>query len=391
MSPKLHEFVVVLQRDGQQTPWGIRLVGGSDLDTPLIITKVQCGSPAYGSLLRGDIISKIKEYDARDLRHEDAQMLFRTAGNEIKLVVHRDNKIALTQGLSNESSRCSSTIPPVSPVNCLNPDQPHRAPSPFLPGPGHYETAMAAPVDTLPHTVFPKLNESGGYVPPARPDSSASSRFSPMPTRDHQQEVQEETAAIVKQPYRTTPLILPGAKVKKDVMPTESYLRHHPNPAVRAAPSHDYHDVLMKQKVAHRQFNSPIGLYSDSNIENTIRQTVPLQGSPCPSPITRTLPSKIEGYKRTVVYDPSKSETYRAVQEEGYGDRVTEIPVPVQTKVFHPNRMVPGKKPVSPRPIPHPNSGIYSHVNTMGHNATDIPQSGSFKRLMYSVLGETDY
>lgn len=40
MSPKLHEFVVVLQRDGQQTPWGIRLVGGSDLDTPLIITKV---------------------------------------------------------------------------------------------------------------------------------------------------------------------------------------------------------------------------------------------------------------------------------------------------------------------------------------------------------------
>lgn len=58
---------------------------------------------------------------------------------------------------------------------------------------------MAAPVDTLPHTVFPKLNESGGYVPPARPDSSASSRFSPMPTRDHQQEVQEETAAIVKQ------------------------------------------------------------------------------------------------------------------------------------------------------------------------------------------------
>ncbi|XP_037905229.1 uncharacterized protein LOC119647941 isoform X9 [Hermetia illucens] len=191
------------------------------------------------------------------------------------------------------------------------------------------------------------------------------------------------------QPYRTTPLILPGAKVKKDVMPTESYLRHHPNPAVRAAPSHDYHDVLMKQKVAdsvlhrvvgedaasgkvaHRQFNSPIGLYSDSNIENTIRQTVP--------------------YKRTVVYDPSKSETYRAVQEEGYGDRVTEIPVPVQTKVFHPNRMVPGKKPVSPRPIPHPNSGIYSHVNTMGHNATDIPQSGSFKRLMYSVLGETDY
>lgn len=40
MSPKLHEFVVVLKRDGQSTPWGIRLVGGNDLDTPLIITRV---------------------------------------------------------------------------------------------------------------------------------------------------------------------------------------------------------------------------------------------------------------------------------------------------------------------------------------------------------------
>lgn len=40
MSPKLHEFAVVLQRDGQGTPWGIRLVGGNDLDTPLIITRV---------------------------------------------------------------------------------------------------------------------------------------------------------------------------------------------------------------------------------------------------------------------------------------------------------------------------------------------------------------
>lgn len=43
MSPKLHEFAVVLLRDGQGTPWGIRLVGGNDLDTPLIITRVGNG------------------------------------------------------------------------------------------------------------------------------------------------------------------------------------------------------------------------------------------------------------------------------------------------------------------------------------------------------------
>lgn len=40
MAPKLHEFSVILQRDGPQTAWGFRLVGGCDLDTPLIVTKV---------------------------------------------------------------------------------------------------------------------------------------------------------------------------------------------------------------------------------------------------------------------------------------------------------------------------------------------------------------
>lgn len=37
---KTSEVTVTLERDGLHTPWGIRLVGGSDLDTPLIITKV---------------------------------------------------------------------------------------------------------------------------------------------------------------------------------------------------------------------------------------------------------------------------------------------------------------------------------------------------------------
>ncbi|EDV94297.1 GH22528 [Drosophila grimshawi] len=104
---------------------------------------------------------------------------------------------------------------------------------------------------------------------------------------------------IQYQPYRTTPLVLPGAKVKKDAPSTDSYLRHYPNPAVRAHPGHDYHDSIMKQRVAdtmlhkvvgqdadtgrvfHKQFNSPIGLYSNHNIEDTIRTTVPLNAISC--------------------------------------------------------------------------------------------------------------
>ncbi|XP_055686032.1 PDZ and LIM domain protein 3 isoform X23 [Lutzomyia longipalpis] len=326
MSPKLNEFVVILQRDGAKTPWGIRLVGGSDLDTPLIITKVTLGSPAYGELVRGDIITKIQDYDSRDLRHEDAQHLFKNAGNKIKVVVQRN----------------------VSPAGARH----------------------QAPYESLPQTVFPHYNESGGYEAPQlspRPSSTAS--FSPQPSRDYQMEVQEEANTILNQPYRTTPLILPGAKVKKDSGPTESYLRHHPNPAMRAPPQHDFQDVLMKQKVVHKQFNSPIGLYSNDNIEKTIQQSSP-----------NSVP-----YKRTVLFDPLKSETYRAIQEESYDvGNAHEVPQPVQTKVFHPqSRGVPQKKPTATYPPVSPTYAV--------GDPNEIHQSGSFKRLMFSVLGDTSY
>ncbi|XP_054735666.1 uncharacterized protein LOC129242831 isoform X2 [Anastrepha obliqua] len=350
--------------------------------TPLISDEVQVGSPAYGEVLRGDIIAKIRDYDARDVSHGDAETLFRNAGNEIQIVVHRDSKIAYTQGLGAEPYRAG--LGP-SPANSNSPDLnsanvPHRGPSPFLPGPGQYERALQLPVDSLPQTVFPKLNASGGYVPPRE-----SGCFSPMPTRDHQQDVTEEQAAIVNQPYRTTPLVLPGAKVKKDAPTTESYLRYHPNPAVRANRGHDYHDSVMKQRVAdtmlhkvvgqdadtgrvfHKQFNSPIGLYSENNIENTIRQTVP--------------------YKKTLHFDPSKSETYKAIQEQGYGNGYApqEVTVPVQPKVYQPNRLAPGKKPLSSTPVSHT---TYNVVNTQDDT---IRQSSSFNRLMYSVLGASEY
>lgn len=54
------------------------------------------------------------------------------------------------------------------------------------------------------------------------------------------------------QPYRTTALVLPGAKVSRDPAPTMSYLRHHPNPMMRSRPA-EYEwvpaDIVKKQQV----------------------------------------------------------------------------------------------------------------------------------------------
>lgn len=425
MSPKPHDFLVTLQRSSPQVAWGIRLVGGTDLNAPLIITRVQVNSPAQKELLRGDIITKIDQYDARDLTHNDAQNLFRNAGNQIKITIRRDDKVALHQSAHHEPngygaySPAMSPVPPAYAAQPMSPvpqqqqqQKPHqhqnfpppdptsllpRVASPLPHGPHAYAAALEHPVDTLPHTVFPQLDASGGYHLPKTP-------YPPMaPNYD------EGSEALTNQPYRTTPLVLPGAKVpKKDVLPTESYLRHHPNPAMRAPPVHDFTDSLMRQKAAetiihrvvgeeppsgpklvHKQFNSPIGLYSDSNIETTVRAAAPQpQAVPSNGFTSRHRPTKIEGYKKTVVFDPSKSETYRALQE-GVGEGLQEVTTPVQPRAFHGNRMVPGKKPTAAHPAPQPE--FAQHVNSMGESNEKIHQSGSFKRLMHHVMMESDY
>lgn len=40
MSQLYHEFGVALERRSPEEPWGIRLAGGADLNSPLIIIRV---------------------------------------------------------------------------------------------------------------------------------------------------------------------------------------------------------------------------------------------------------------------------------------------------------------------------------------------------------------
>ncbi|XP_031841251.1 PDZ_signaling and DUF4749 domain-containing protein Zasp66 isoform X4 [Nomia melanderi] len=316
-------LIVKLKRSTTGRPWGIRIAGGADLGTPIVVTRSE-----NEALQRGDVIKKIDDYDVRDVRHVDAQKLLQTS-DSIKLVIERAK-------------------PPKTP----------ELPKSPVPPPCYDEFSRSVtPSETfvLPH--------------------------------EHLDEVREERIHL-SQPYRTTPLVLPGAKVKKDAPLGECYLRHHPNPMIRAAPHHyepAHPEVAMKQKVAesvlqrvlgpnevpkvvHKQFNSPIGLYSEQNIADTIK----CQASAIPP-------------KKPLKYDPSKSEAYKALQEEGLDDTVQEVKQPARTGVFspqkvHQNRVHP-VRPKSPAP----------YVNVLDDDGEKIHQSNSFKRIMYSVLGQTDY
>ncbi|XP_011565261.3 PDZ and LIM domain protein 3 isoform X7 [Plutella xylostella] len=348
---RLHTFVVTLRRESRDTNWGLRLVGGADLATPLIVTRVTPGSPAGRDLVRGDIIAKIDDYDARDLRHEDAQNLFKNAQNQIRIVVQ-------------------------------------RTPSPMAAPPYR---GGAGP-ESLPRTPIPPypVQTEGEY---------RAMMLSPSSNRT------DDTCdeSLQSQPYRTTPLVLPGAKVRREPGPTESYLRHHPNPAMRAPPHHDLRDTLMKQKVAesmlqrvvgeeagnkyvHKQFNSPINLYSEQNIANSVRQ----QTSPLPANGHYGRPHIVKSHKPTLLYDPAKSETFRLLQEEGLGELVQEVPTPIQPKVF---TAPPNKRP-APTPKPKQPEATQKGKQTTFVNSLQeehIQQSNSFKRLMFNVLDSSEY
>ncbi|XP_014613704.1 PREDICTED: PDZ and LIM domain protein 3 isoform X6 [Polistes canadensis] len=321
---KKQTLIIKLKRSSTGKPWGIRIAGGADLGSPIVVTRSE-----NEELQRGDVIRKIDDYDGRDVRHVDAQYLLQNS-ERIKLVVER------TKPAKNPGELPKSPVPPAS-----------------------YEEFIPSPIP--------------------------SDRF--QPPHEHLDEVREERAYL-SQPYRTTPLVLPGAKVKKDAPLGECYLRHHPNPMIRAAPHHyepAHPEVAMKQKVAetvlqrvlgpnevpkvvHKQFNSPIGLYSEQNIADTIK----CQAS--------AIPPKV-----SIKYDPSKSEAYKALQEEAFDDTVQERQ-PARTGVFSPQK-------VNHNRVSHarPKSPAASYVNVLDDDGEKIHQSNSFKRIMYSVLGQTDY
>ncbi|XP_071857947.1 PDZ_signaling and DUF4749 domain-containing protein Zasp66 isoform X8 [Bombus fervidus] len=233
--------IVKLKRSSTGKPWGIRIAGGADLGTPIVVTRSE-----NETLQRGDVIKKIDDYDTRDVRHVDAQNLLQNS-ESIRLVVER----------SEPSNASRINITTSSPIIQLN-------------------TGDRAAVTSLAKqrkipSELPKSPVPPPLIDEYRPSASSPEHLN-LP-HEHLDEVREERANL-SQPYRTTPLVLPGAKIKKDAPLGECYLRHHPNPMIRAAPHHyeqAHPEVAMKQKVVHKQFNSPIGLYSEQNIADTIK------------------------------------------------------------------------------------------------------------------------
>ncbi|KAL1491447.1 hypothetical protein ABEB36_012045 [Hypothenemus hampei] len=75
---------------GDSPTWGFRLQGGKDFGTPLVIQKVNGGSPAErAGLIAGDSVIKINNVDVFNLLHKEAQDVIVRAGSSFEMVIQR--------------------------------------------------------------------------------------------------------------------------------------------------------------------------------------------------------------------------------------------------------------------------------------------------------------
>lgn len=386
------ELSVTLQRDGTREPFGFRLRGGSDIKEAFIIQRVVPGSPADGEVRRGDVLTKINSLPCAKMTHQEASEMIKNAGPTITITLHR----APTGSIAPASLRSadSSSVANQRAVTTLSGQPVARKISDI----------MLSPIENLPVTIFPS--------------SQVVDKIEDM-DRDR------ERIVVTHQPYRTTPLVLPGAKVGRDTATTtQCYLslQGQNNPMLWTAPAalppqmqQDPAQVLLKQKekvfdpekgwrmeqqeqleaaaalvqrnlaqsaaneavlhgqqeapaapkqeVVHKQFNSPLGLYSKENVEEVLALQ---SGLIPPNPTRQTL-------------DLKYSETLRALRE-------------TETNQQQQNRDARGLKEVRPAaPMKVVASNPHFKVNVMGLEKEKIQQSYSFKRLMADVLGETDF
>lgn len=371
---------VELIRDGQCTPWGFRLTGGVDVGSPLAVQRVFLGSPSEGELKRGDVISKIKDVDATKLTHKQASDLITKAGNNLKLIVQR------IPGFTPAS-------PPVSPVpTLLNPGAPVTV----------YHLTSSTTTSSFPmYTSPPGSEHLFKPLPTTQFPQTPAARSAAMAYQS-ENEANKEKAAIITQPFRSVPLILPGVKATKD-LPTGSYLRFATDTSGRAhqlssavprrvneaymlskvqeavqeaaslsprasvcsgrTPTPESYGVANGPQVYLRQYNSPINMYSNQ----AIRETIAAQ--------TAMATKEHDEAGRTVSPRPpsdiSKSPTYQLIHEEEWKhlDRksLKEQP-PVQERVHN----------VIPR-------------DDAFASQQKIHQSGSFRTLMTSMQGLTEF
>lgn len=407
---------VTLQRDGPGTPWGFRLHGGKDIGSPLMIQRVFLGSPSEGELHRGDVILQVSNRDAGGLTHMEAHDTIKSAGNKLQLLVHR-----LPGALQSPAATPTS---PAASIGTGHPLANVKAKSfqPMLP-------PKATPVQ---QAAQPWNRPTYSPVQPLPTSPIAASQppfFTPTPqniaTAELLESIEEknrEKESIVSQGYRSVPLISPKPKARHDV-PIGSYLRHVRDPAWKTKPSpapaksfvmsyqstptyarREPERIPMAgtnegSQIVNLQYNTPLHIYSQEAVTQTIKEQTGLQPKPKQAPAaaapmrnpaaaapvnpsgplspnttggSQLAPAK-PGTKLQNIVDITLSPTFQLLQEEEQRRSASPRPEPrtPPTMTRSPIAMAPRYEE--------------ERISPLGTPRDMIHQSGSFKSLMATL------
>lgn len=323
------ELQLRLYRDSLSTPWGFRLHGGKDLRAPLTVQKVAVGSPVFGELQRDDVIMEIQSCDASQMTHKQAQDLIRNAGGSLLVRIHRYGrqeaspmstsahldgaavqrgfmlgrlKDTLTNALTEPSSSdygdyysptSSTSVESVGPVKTWNLPKPAGKPQALMAGP------LMEPGWTPECLRHPRRagGQFGGGGPRGQPAAPAQqqhrSHHQQYPTAPaaHHSRYQAPAQAAPPEP----PAWIGSLRHSTDSRPSDQRigagavspeLTHYgPHQAAPGAgSSNDTLVVAAPPGVANLQYNTPVGLYSRSNVLEALSgQTAALNLGPSSS------------------------------------------------------------------------------------------------------------
>uniref|UniRef100_A0A7N4PH66 PDZ and LIM domain protein 3 n=1 Tax=Sarcophilus harrisii TaxID=9305 RepID=A0A7N4PH66_SARHA len=287
-------------------PWGFRLSGGIDFNQPLIITRITPGSKAAAAnLCPGDIILAIDGFGTETMTHADAQDRIKAAGHQLCLKIDR----AETRLWSPQVTEDGKAHP--FKINL------ESEPQEFKPiGTAHNRRAQpfvaAANIDDKRQVVSSSYNSPIGLYSSGNIQDALHGQLRGLIPNSPQNGC-STPSGIDCGSGRSTPSSISTVST---ICPGDLKV------AAKMAPNIPLEMELPGVKIVHAQFNTPMQLYSDDNIMETLQGQVStaLGETPPMSESTASVPPQSDVYRmlhdnRDGPTQPRQSGSFRVLQD----------------------------------------------------------------------------
>nr|XP_005997318.1 PREDICTED: PDZ and LIM domain protein 1 isoform X1 [Latimeria chalumnae] len=268
-------------------PWGFRLVGGKDFEQPLTISRVTPASKAAtANLCIGDVIITIDGENTENMTHLEAQNKIKNCADDLTLLINRTES-KIWSPLANEEGK-----PNQYKMNLAS--EPQR--------PVQFQRAFSM--------IYQPLKSSSGSNSPVSPTGAFKAPFASV-----YNPLQSRTSSALQRRHSTSSI---PSQVKAGPEELKQVAQCCPNSPVEVE--------LPGVKVLHIQFNSPLQLYSQENILDTLQGQVSTVSSAFISLEAQKQPSKPAVDTDSEVYKmlqenqetneaPRQSASFRVLQE----------------------------------------------------------------------------